>query len=321
MSYVPIDTIVFQNGFESQNYSEASRTDLQTIYMKQIAKYKKLTRDEEIYYTRIIKKGGSEAPVAMQNLVQANLRFVISVATKYQYQGLPLLDLINEGNLGLMEAAKRFDENKGYKFISYAVWWIRQSILGALSEQSRFMKIPLNRIGELHNLGKLDEKLAQKLQRLPLVDDYSKILKKDRSDIEELLISTSSSSSLDTSFDPTGKGESDTTLYDLLSSEQTSEERNRELDYATQTFNSAFKLYLGKKKNNERMIKTENGKITMREYVLREYYGLNNSRTGKTLEQIANKLGLTRERVRQIKEKSEQALMNHKEYFNDVSDV
>src|SRR5690554_455065 len=152
------------------------------LYLKEIGKNRTLTIEEEAKLAVRIRKGEKKA---LEKLVKANLRFVVSVARNYQNQGLPLNDLINEGNLGLIRAAKRFDEKKNFKFISYAVWWIRQAILQALAEQSRIIKLPLNRVGTIHKIGKTQSRLEQKLSRTPNIEEIAQELKIDENEVRE----------------------------------------------------------------------------------------------------------------------------------------
>ncbi len=154
------------------------------LYLKEIGKNKTLTIEEEAIAAVRIRKGDRKA---LEKLVKANLRFVVSVSRNYQNQGLPLSDLINEGNLGLIRAAKRFDEKKNFKFISYAVWWIRQAILQALAEQSRIIKLPLNRVGTIHKIGKAQSKLEQKYRRNPTVEEIARELKLDEEEVRETI--------------------------------------------------------------------------------------------------------------------------------------
>src|SRR5690554_8201371 len=152
------------------------------LYLKEISKNEALPAEEEARLAVKIREGDRKA---LEKLVKANLRFVVSVARNYQNQGLPLNDLINEGNLGLIRAAKRFDEKKNFKFISYAVWWIRQAILQALAEQSRIIKLPLNRVGTIHKIGKTQSRLEQKLSRTPNIEEIAQELKIDENEVRE----------------------------------------------------------------------------------------------------------------------------------------
>src|SRR3989339_1983029 len=195
-----------QNNFLAENENSLN------LYLKEISKFKPLKRKEEHDLIIKAKKGDAKA---MQKLIEANLRFVVSVASNYRTQGMPLSDLVNEGNIGLIRAAKRFDETKGYKFISYAVWWIRQAILQAMSEQSRIMKLPLNRVSTIHNVGKVVSKLEQKLKRFPTTDEIAQYLKIDEGDVQEAFTIGSGHSSLDSPFD----SDDDGSLIDLIANE------------------------------------------------------------------------------------------------------
>ena len=250
------------------------------LYLKEIAKFKPLKRQEEHDLIITVKKG--DAP-AMKRLVEANLRFVVSVASNYRNQGMPLPDLVNEGNIGLIRAAKRFDETKGFKFISYAVWWIRQAILQAMSEQSRILKLPLNRVSTIHNVGKVVNKLEQQLKRFPTSEEISKSLKIAESDVREAFAISSGHSSLDSPFDNTEEG----SLMDLIASEQTPSPDESIDGYFLG--GELLKLLATLKKREAE--------------VLRLYYGIDCERS-HTLEEIAVKYNLTRERIRQIKERA-----------------
>ena len=182
------------------------------LYLKEIGKNKTLPVEEEALTAVRIRKGDRKA---LEKLVKANLRFVVSVARNYQNQGLPLSDLINEGNLGLIRAAKRFDEKKNFKFISYAVWWIRQAILQALAEQSRIIKLPLNRVGTIHKIGKAQSRLEQKYRRIPNIEEIARELKLDEEEVQETIKIGNSHMSLDA---PLQQGE-DSKLLDLLQDE------------------------------------------------------------------------------------------------------
>ena len=250
------------------------------LYLKDIAKFKPLKRQEEHDLIIKVKKGDD---LAMKKLVEANLRFVVSVATNYRNQGMPLSDLVNEGNIGLIRSAKRFDETKGFKFISYAVWWIRQAILQAMSEQSRIMKLPLNRVSTLHNVGKIVGKLEQQLKRFPSNEEIAKHLKIDESDVREAFVIGSGHSSLDSPFDNSEDG----SLMDLVASEQ-----------APSPDDSIDGYFLGGELL--KILATLNKRESE---VLQLYFGIDCERS-HTLEEIAVKYDLTRERIRQIKEKA-----------------
>jgi len=259
-----------------------------------------LSAEDEIQIARQIQEGNEEA---LADLVKANLRFVVSVAKQYQNLGLPLSDLINEGNLGLIIAAKRFDGTKGFKFISYAVWWIRQSILQALAEQSRIVRLPLNRIGELTRINKILNKLEQRLGRPPEVDEIAEELEAEPGDMDLLLRLAQRPVSLETPCDDSEPDrcfgdlipdDSVPSSDDLLSEEELKEEIRRAMHALTE------------------------GEAR----VLRMYYGLDGHEP-MTLEEIGAYVGRTRERVRQIKEKA-LAKLRHparsdglKEYYGD----
>jgi RNA polymerase primary sigma factor len=234
-------------------------------YLKDISKNKTLRLKEEAALAVRIRKNDRSA---LEKLVKANLRFVVSVARNYQNQGLPLADLINEGNLGLIRAAKRFDETKKFKFISYAVWWIRQAILQSLAEQSRIIKLPLNRVGTIHRIGKVSSRLEQKL---------------GRPEVSETLKIGNNHASLDAPFQ---EGE-DSKLIDLLRDDSTHSPDEGIMDFALQN-------------EIEKTLST----LTKREKeVIKLYFGIGID-TAHTLEEIGQKFSLTRERVRQIKEKA-----------------
>ncbi|MGE5399847.1 MAG: RNA polymerase sigma factor RpoD/SigA [Ignavibacteriales bacterium] len=249
-------------------------------YLQEIGKVDLLTPDEEIDLAVCIKR---DDPIALERLVKANLRFVVSVAKQYQNQGLSLGDLINEGNLGLIKAAKRFDETRGFKFISYAVWWIRQSILQALAEQSRIVRLPLNRVGALNKIGKAYSNLEQEFEREPSATELAQELDMDISEVSDTLKISGRHVSMDAPF---AQGE-ENRLLDVIQNE-------------TQP-SPDFNLMSESLKNEiERALST----LTDREAeVIKLYFGLNKEHS-LTLEEIGEKFNLTRERVRQIKEKA-----------------
>ncbi len=249
-------------------------------YLQEIGKVDLLTPDDEIELAIRIKQGDEKA---LEKLVKANLRFVVSVAKQYQNQGLSLGDLINEGNLGLIKAAKRFDETRGFKFISYAVWWIRQSILQALAEQSRIVRLPLNRVGALNKIGKAYSNLEQEFEREPSPQELAQELDMDLSEINDALRVSGRHVSMDAPF---AQGE-DNRLLDVLSNEEVPSP-------------DAHLMSESLKKEIERALST----LTDREAeVIKLYFGLNGEHS-LTLEEIGEKFNLTRERVRQIKEKA-----------------
>ncbi len=249
-------------------------------YLQEIGKVDLITPDEEIELAIRIRKNDS---LALEKLVKANLRFVVSVAKQYQNQGLSLGDLINEGNLGLIKAAKRFDETRGFKFISYAVWWIRQSILQALAEQSRIVRLPLNRVGALNKIGKAYSNLEQEYEREPNAHELAQELDMDISEVSENLKIAGRAVSMDAPFT---QGE-ENRLLDILEND---EQPSPDFTLMSESLRSEI----------ERALST----LSEREAeVIKLYFGLNKEHS-LTLEEIGEKFNLTRERVRQIKEKA-----------------
>lgn len=249
-------------------------------YLQEIGKVGLLTAAEEIELAIRIKKDDS---IALEKLVKSNLRFVVSVAKQYQNQGLSIGDLINEGNLGLIKAAKRFDETRGFKFISYAVWWIRQSILQALAEQSRIVRLPLNRVGALNKIGKVYSNLEQEFEREPSAGELASELDMDITDVSDALRNSGKHVSMDAPFSRTEESR----LIDLIENE-------------TQPSPDQSLMTDSLKDEIERTLSS----LTEREAeVIRLYFGLNVEHS-LTLEEIGEKFNLTRERVRQIKEKA-----------------
>ncbi|MBE9481424.1 MAG: sigma-70 family RNA polymerase sigma factor [Bacteroidetes bacterium] len=249
-------------------------------YLQEIGRVDLITADEEVLLAQKIKQGDK---LALEKLTNANLRFVVSVSKQYQNQGLTLPDLINEGNLGLIKAAQRFDETRGFKFISYAVWWIRQSILQALAEQSRIVRLPLNKIGSINKINKAHAKLEQKFEREPNPEEIADLLEITEREIKESMKNAGRHISMDA---PLIQDE-DNNLYDVLKIDEG-------ITPETEL------LYESLRKEIERAIST----LTTREAdVIRLYFGLNGSHP-MTLEEIGEKFDLTRERVRQIKEKA-----------------
>lgn len=249
-------------------------------YLKEISRYPLIDRAEEARLAKLIRVDDEEA---LNKLVRSNLRFVVSVAKKYQNQGVPLSDLINEGNLGLIRAAHKFDETKGIKFISYAVWWIRQAILQVLAEQSRIVRVPLNRAGALHRIGRRSSTLLQELGREPTVEEIAEDLDITQEEVERTLAISQSYLSLDA---PVTPGED-----------------NRLLDYLPDQYSPGpeDEVYSHALKNT---VEEALGTLKEREAkILRLYFGLDDQEP-MTLEQIGATLGITRERVRQIKEKA-----------------
>ena len=250
------------------------------LYLKEISKNKTLTLEEEAELAVRIRNGERKA---LEKLVKANLRFVVSVSRNYQNQGLPLSDLINEGNLGLIRAAKRFDEKKNFKFISYAVWWIRQAILQALAEQSRIIKLPLNRVGTIHKIGKTQSKLEQKYRRAPNVEEIARELSLDENEVRETIKIGNTHMSLDA---PLQHGE-DSKLIDVLHDENQERPDDGVMDISLQ----------------EEIEKTLDTLSEREKEVVKLYFGIGEE-TAHTLEEIGQRFNLTRERVRQIKEKA-----------------
>ena len=249
-------------------------------YIQEIGKVDLITADEEVELAQRIKAGDQ---IALEKLTKANLRFVVSVAKQYQNQGLTLPDLINEGNLGLIKAAQRFDETRGFKFISYAVWWIRQSILQALAEQSRIVRLPLNKIGSINKINKTYAFLEQSHERPPSAEEIAKELDMTINDVKESMKNSGRHVSMDA---PLVEGE-DSNLYDVLRS---GESPNPDRDLLHESLRTEI----------ERALET----LTPREAdVIRLYFGLGNQHP-MTLEEIGETFDLTRERVRQIKEKA-----------------
>ena len=249
-------------------------------YLQEIGKVELITAEEEVQLAKKIKEGDE---IALERLTKANLRFVVSVAKQYQNQGLSLPDLINEGNLGLIKAAQRFDETRGFKFISYAVWWIRQSILQALAEQSRIVRLPLNKIGSINKINKAYAKLEQENERDPSADEIASVLDMSLNDVRESQRNAGRHVSMDA---PLLEGE-DSNLYDVIMS---GESPSPEQSLMTSSLRTEI----------ERSLTT----LTDREAdVIKLYFGLDGTHP-MTLEEIGEKFDLTRERVRQIKEKA-----------------
>lgn len=256
-------------------------------YLQEIGKEKLITPEDEVRLAKEIQKGSQKA---LEDLTKANLRFVVSVAKQYQNQGLSLGDLINEGNLGLIKAAKRFDETRGFKFISYAVWWIRQSILQALAEQSRIVRLPLNRVGALNKIGKELSKLEQEYERVPSAAELADSLDMTVSEVADTLRISGRHLSVDAPF---AQGE-DNRLLDVLENEETPDPDN-------DLMGESLKVEI------ERAL----SKLTDREAeVIRLYFGIGREHS-LTLEEIGERFDLTRERVRQIKEKALRKLRHH----------
>ncbi len=249
-------------------------------YLQEIGREELITAEQEVELAQRIKQGDQ---IALEKLTKANLRFVVSVAKQYQNQGLTLPDLINEGNLGLIKAAQRFDETRGFKFISYAVWWIRQSILQALAEQSRIVRLPLNQVGSLNKINKAFSRLEQEFERAPSAEELAQALDLPEDKIKDTIKVSGRHISVDAPF---VDGE-DNSLLDVLVNGD-SPKADREL------------MQESLQKEIERSLST----LTERERdVIRLFFGIG-MQHGLTLEEIGGKFDLTRERVRQIKEKA-----------------
>ena len=250
------------------------------LYLREIGETPLINASEEVELAKRIKRGDHKA---LEKLTKANLRFVVSVAKQYQNQGLSLADLINEGNIGLIKAAKRFDETRGFKFISYAVWWIRQAILQALAEQSRIVRLPLNRVGTLHKIGKVSSSLQQDLGREPSPNEIAVELSLTEGEVSDTLKISNSHLSLDAPF----SASEDNSLIDILEDEmQPSPDES--------LLSESLRVEI------EKALDT----LTPREAeVINLYFGLNHEKP-LTLEEIGARFSLTRERVRQIKEKA-----------------
>ena len=255
-------------------------------YLQEIGKEELLTTDEEVELAQLIRKGDRHA---LDKLTKANLRFVVSVAKQYQNQGLSLPDLINEGNLGLIKAAEKFDETRGFKFISYAVWWIRQSILQAIAEQSRIVRVPLNQVGSVNKINKILTKFEQENERRPSPDELAEELDIPVDKISDTLKVSGRHISVDAPF---VEGE-DNTLLDVIVNDDSpmadrglvNESLSREIDRALSTLSEREKQ------------------------IVEMFFGINHQEM--TLEEIGDKFNLTRERVRQIKEKAIRRLRNN----------
>jgi RNA polymerase primary sigma factor len=250
------------------------------LYLREISRYPLIKQDEEVTLAQGIRAGDEES---LDKLVRSNLRFVVSVAKKYQNQGVSLSDLINEGNLGLIRAAHKFDETKGIKFISYAVWWIRQAILQALAEQSRIVRVPLNRAGTLHRIGKRSSMLLQELGREPTPSEIAEGMDITMEEVQKTLSISQNHLSLDA---PVTAGE-DTRLLDYLPDTNNAGPDSDTFEHA---LTESVEEVLATLKEREARI-------------LRLYFGLDGPEP-MTLEEIGSMLGITRERVRQIKEKA-----------------
>jgi RNA polymerase primary sigma factor len=257
-------------------------------YLQEIGRVELITAEEEVELAKRIKQGDTKA---LDKLTKANLRFVVSVSKQYQNQGLSLPDLINEGNLGLIKAAQRFDETRGFKFISYAVWWIRQSILQALAEQARIVRLPLNKIGIINKVNKAFSELEQELGRTPTIDELADHLEISDADVKQSMANNGRHISMDAPLKEDDEGSS--TLYDIL---QNPEQNNPERELILESLRGEILRSLNTLKVREAD-------------VIRLYYGLDGS-APMTLAEIGERFDLTRERVRQIKEKGIRKLKN-----------
>jgi RNA polymerase primary sigma factor len=254
-------------------------------YLSEIGKGDMLTSEQEADLARKIREGDLDA---LETLVSSNLRFVVSVAKQYQNQGLPLSDLINEGNLGLIRAAKKFDETKGFKFISYAVWWIRQAIMQAIIEQSRIIRVPINKVGTFTKINRAFQAFEQEYQREPSIDELAEQVGMSREDINDYFKNNAPTLSTDARF-----AEGSSLAETLANSEDMTPEQSLIKKSAEAELFSMLEHL------NEREIE-----------IITSYFGLN-GREPMTLEEIGQQFGLTRERVRQIKERSMQKLKQH----------
>jgi RNA polymerase primary sigma factor len=268
---------MYQESKDSEYLGERSLD----LYLREINNTSLLTREEERELAKRIHKGEEDA---LHRLVKANLRFVVSIAKQYVNQGLSLDDLINEGNLGLIKAAHRFDEKRGFKFISYAVWWIRQAMLQALAEQSRIVRLPLNRAGTLYRIGKAARQLDQELGRNPEVEEIAKKLNLSQEEVRDTMQIANSHLSLDASFN---NDQEENSLVDYLADE--TQEPPDEM-----TFSNAL---------SDDMVKALSTLTDREQTILMLYFGLGDAEP-MTLEEIGKKMHLTRERIRQIKEKA-----------------
>jgi len=255
-------------------------------YLQEIGKEELLSTDEEVELAQRIRKGDRKA---LEKLTRANLRFVVSVAKQYQNQGLSLPDLINEGNVGLIKAAEKFDETRGFKFISYAVWWIRQSILQAIAEQSRIVRVPLNQVGSVSKINRILSKFEQEHERRPSTDEISERIDLPEDKVDEAMMANARHVSVDAPF---VDGEENSLLDVLVNDDAPMADRQLVLE----SLRDEIAVFLQTLNDRERS-------------VVSAFYGI--GQPEMTLEEIGNKYGLTRERVRQIKEKAIRHLRNN----------
>ena len=256
------------------------------MYLREIGKCELISAEKEVELAKRNKKGDR---IALEILIKSNLRFVVSVSKQYQNQGLSLPDLINDGNLGLIKAAERFDETRGFKFISYAVWWIRQSILQALAEQARIIRLPLNKIGSINKINKAFNKLEQEFQREPTVEEVAELMESKPEIVENSL----NFSNVHVSLDAPLRDEEANSLYDVMLNGDSLNPEDGLMDNSLRQEIERSLATLGDRESE----------------ILRFYFGLNGYQT-HTLEEIGDEFGLTRERVRQIKEKAIKKLKN-----------
>lgn len=254
-------------------------------YLQEIGKEELLTVDEEVELAQLIRKGDRKA---LERLTKANLRFVVSVAKQYQNQGLTLPDLINEGNVGLIKAAEKFDETRGFKFISYAVWWIRQSILQAIAEQSRIVRLPLNQVGSVNKINKALNKFEQEYERRPSVEEIAASTDLPEEKVDDALKANSRHVSVDAPFSDEDGG----SMLDIMADTNAPAVDNELL---VESLREELRKVLGTLKEREKL-------------VIMDFYGIDTQE--KTLEEIGTRYGLTRERVRQIREKAIRKLRN-----------
>jgi RNA polymerase primary sigma factor len=255
-------------------------------YLQEIGREELLSSDEEVELAQRIRKGDRKA---LDRLTKANLRFVVSVAKQYQNQGMSLPDLINEGNLGLIKAAEKFDETRGFKFISYAVWWIRQSILQAIAEQSRIVRLPLNQVGSVNKINRMLNKFEQENERRPSVDEIAEQTDLPQEKVDEAMLVNTRHVSVDAPF---VDGEDNSLLDVLINDDAPMADRQLVIESLRSEISNVLKTL------NER-----------ERCVIKAFYGIGEPEM--TLEEIGNKYGLTRERVRQIKEKAIRRLRNN----------
>ena len=253
-------------------------------YLTEIARADMLTPDEEAALAQTIRNGGKEGERARDRLVSANLRFVVSVAKQYQHQGISLTDLINEGNMGLVKAAEKFDETRGFKFISYAVWWIRQSIMEALAVKSRIVRVPLNQVGIAGKVNRATEQFLQAHGRVPSIHELAQLTGIDEEQIEAAQGASGRTTSIDA---PLGN-EDDNSMADLLSSDDNDFKSDSSLDKESmnQFINDLLKEVLNPREQK----------------IIKESFGIGIME--KSLEEIADEMGMTRERIRQVREKA-----------------